>query len=242
MTAAYCRMVDPSCLPEIVSAGGAAKQRAQSVHDTLVRFFEVTGARVVNRYSAMASNASKPFQAQLIRAAGLAVPETLITNDPQAVCAFAEGHKELIFKSTSGTRSIVRILEPSDLERLHRIRWCPTQFQERVPGDDIRVHVVGARVFATAIRSAATDYRYAARDGIECELVPTTLPSEVEERCLQLADRLGLPFAGIDLRVTPEGKTYCFEVNPSPGYTYYEDATGQPISLALAEFLASAPR
>ena len=47
-----------------------------------------------------------------------------------------------------------------------------------------------------------------------------------------------LDFAGIDLRITPDGETYCFEVNPSPAYSAFEEATGQPISLALARYLA----
>jgi hypothetical protein len=30
----------------------------------------------------------------------------------------------------------------------------------------------------------------------------------------------------------------CFEVNPSPGFSYYEGHTGQPISAAIARYLA----
>jgi hypothetical protein len=30
---------------------------------------------------------------------------------------------------------------------------------------------------------------------------------------------------------------YCFEVNPSPGFSYYEANAGQPISTAVAEYL-----
>jgi hypothetical protein len=31
-----------------------------------------------------------------------------------------------------------------------------------------------------------------------------------------MADGLGLAFAGIDLKLTPDGEVYCFEVNPCP--------------------------
>ena len=51
---------------------------------------------------------------------------------------------------------------------------------------------------------------------------------------------LGLELSGIDLRITPDGRTYCFEVNPSPGFSYYELNTGQPIARAIADHLASA--
>ena len=44
-------------------------------------------------------------------------------------------------------------------------------------------------------------------------------------------------FTGIDLKETPDGEYYCFEVNPSPGFLFYEQGTGQPISKALADLL-----
>jgi hypothetical protein len=31
---------------------------------------------------------------------------------------------------------------------------------------------------------------------------------------------------------------FCFEVNPSPGYSYFEANTGQPIARAVARYLA----
>ena len=44
--------------------------------------------------------------------------------------------------------------------------------------------------------------------------------------------------AGIDLRIDGHSAV-CFEVNASPGYSYYEESTGQPISRSLAAHLAS---
>jgi hypothetical protein len=42
------------------------------------------------------------------------------------------------------------------------------------------------------------------------------------------------------LKVTPDDEVYCFEVNPSPAFSYYEGNTGQPISRAVARHLAGA--
>ena len=64
------------------------------------------------------------------------------------------------------------------------------------------------------------------------------LPDELAERCLRLAQALGLAFAGIDLKLTPDKQAYCFEVNPSPAFSYYEAHTGQPIAQAVACYLA----
>jgi glutathione synthase/RimK-type ligase-like ATP-grasp enzyme len=49
-----------------------------------------------------------------------------------------------------------------------------------------------------------------------------------------------LPFAGIDLRRRGgDGAWVCFEVNPSPGFSFYESRTGQPIARAVARYLAA---
>lgn len=238
---AYLRPMDESALPEVADdpPGSPRRRRLRAWHDALMTWSEVTPARIVNRVSAMGSNASKPFQAQTIMACGFLTPETLVSNDPVEVQRFHAGHGRVVFKSMSGVRSIVRELDDDDLGRLDAVRWCPVQFQAFVPGENVRVHVVGERVFATRIRSDATDYRYAAQQvGESAILEATTLDPAVERRCVELARRLDLPFAGIDLKFTPEGEAYCFEVNPSPGYSYYEANTGQPISLAVAEYLA----
>jgi hypothetical protein len=39
--------------------------------------------------------------------------------------------------------------------------------------------------------------------------------------------------AGIDLRWIPYGEWYCFEVNPSPAFNFYQYHTGQPIVTAV---------
>ena len=120
-------------------------------------------------------------------------------------------------------------------ERLERIRWCPTQFQAFVPGTNVRVHVVGEHVFATAVDSAATDYRYAAQQvGTHAKLREVELSSELASRCVFLTRALGLVFAGIDLKITPDDRVVCFEVNPSPAYSYYESHSGQAISSGVA--------
>ncbi len=241
-TAVYPRMMDDRFLPELSSEPSESSLRnyCRSLHDTLMRWMEISPALVVNRCAPMASNSSKPYQAQLIRKQGFLVPESLITTDPELVRDFRAWHGRVIYKSISAVRSIVQELSDEDEERLERIRWCPTQFQAFVGGTNLRVHTIGDEAFATAVRSEATDYRYAARQmGESAELREVVLSAELTERCLRLSRSLGLEFAGIDLKVTPDDEIYCFEVNPCPAFSYYEASTGQPISAAVARRLAS---
>jgi hypothetical protein len=241
--AAYVRPHDSTRLPALrgQTPSSARWRHAVEVDQVLNAWSDRTSAYVLNRPEAAAGNASKPYQLRAVAAAGFAVPPTLVTNDPDRVEAFLREHGEVIVKSTSGVRSRVRRVGPADAARLADVTACPTQFQRRVPGTDVRVHVVGAEVFAVEVDSDADDYRYARalghRDPV---LTAIDLPADVSARCLGLAKRLGLPVAGIDLRRTPDGEWYCFEVNPSPGFTYYESKTGQPIAAAIAGLLAAA--
>jgi glutathione synthase/RimK-type ligase-like ATP-grasp enzyme len=193
---------------------------------------------VVNRCAGALSNNSKAYQALLVRECGLLIPPTLVTNDPAAARRFyADYNGEVIYKSVSGIRSIVRRLQPEQLERLSLLSHGPAQFQAFIPGENVRVHTVGGEIFATRVCSDAVDYRYARQEGREVRMESVRLPPEVAESCLAVARRLDLALTGIDLKRTPDGEYYCFEANPSPGFLYYEQHTGQPISLALAELL-----
>jgi len=184
----------------------------------------------------------KPYQAVQIRAAGFDVPDTLLTTDPDAAQEFWDRHGSVIYKSISGVRSIVSRLTSEHLSRLDDVRSCPTQFQECIPGQDYRVHVVGDDIFACEVRSDADDYRFAERQGVSAQVHSTALPDDVGERCQRLAAAMHLHLAGVDLRRTPDGRWYCFEVNPSPAFSYYQEHTGQPIDQAIAGLLTRAAR
>jgi hypothetical protein len=232
----YVRAYDTRALLD-ADADAALRKHALNLESTVQAFLDVTPARLVNPAAAMASNSSKPYQAALIARHGFLTPSTLVTTDPAAVVAFRDRHDAVIYKSVSGVRSIVSRLSDEHLDRLDDIAWCPTQFQAHVPGRDYRVHVVGERLFTCKIATEADDYRYAHRQDLAVSITEGRLPEDVAERCRRLAADLGLALAGVDLRRTPQGEWCCFEVNPSPAFTYYEDLTGLPIADAVADLL-----
>jgi len=237
--AVYLRPHDSSELHQVASAGQDSEvwQHALAVQDVLTSWAELTPALVVNRPTAMAANGSKPYQASWIEALGFRIPDTMITTDPGAALEFWRHHDKVIYKSLSGIRSIVSHLTAEHMRRFEDIASCPTQFQQYVPGTEYRVHVVGEEVFACRIVSEADDYRYS---GEQVDMQPCDLPDDITALCRTLAASMNLLVAGVDLRCTPEGIWFCFEVNPSPGFTYFQEMTGQPIADAIAHLLASA--
>jgi glutathione synthase/RimK-type ligase-like ATP-grasp enzyme len=184
----------------------------------------------------MAVNNSKPYQLSLIEGFGFDVPDTLVTTDPDEALRFRRRHGSVIYKSVSGVRSIVSQLRDDQIERLGDVANGPTQFQQYVSGQDVRVHVIGEEIFATLVRSDADDYRYSPQGMLA--LAATEIPPAIADRCLAMARGMELHVAGIDLRHTYDGRWICFEANPSPAFTFYERATGQPIADAIASLLS----
>lgn len=234
----YVRIMDPHRTPEARADTPDRRDRSAALHAMLLAWVDGANCRVANPTGAMATNGSKPYQAQLIGEAGFRSPVTLITNDVQEVLLFEREHGDLVYKSISSVRSIVRPFDTAARDRLRLLRHLPVQFQRRERGTDVRVHVIGEVVLAAQATTEAVDYRYAAREGEDLTLERTQLPEDIATRCRDLARRLGLPFCGIDLMRCTDGTWVCFEVNPSPGYSWYEQQADLPISDALVGWLA----
>lgn len=205
-----------------------ARRRATLVHQLVSDWAEHGEATIVNRPSAEATNHSKLLQAAHACACGFATPDSIVTNDPAELLAFHARHGEVVTKSLSSVRSVVRAFSPAELAG-KRDGIGPAFVQQRIHGRAVRVHVVGKRTFACAIASDGIDYRYA-----PSTIEPLALPRDVAARCVALTRRLGLLLSGIDLIHTPAGEWHCLEANPNPGFSAFDPGQTREIAHALA--------
>ncbi len=121
-------------------------------------------AVVVNRPRAGRSNGSKPLQMRELHRLGMMVPEWVTTNSIDVALRFAEVMPNgCVVKSVSGIRSHVRDLDDQMFQRLSEAT-SPVVIQRKIPGIDIRVHVVGDSVYGCSISGAGLDYRFESRD------------------------------------------------------------------------------
>jgi glutathione synthase/RimK-type ligase-like ATP-grasp enzyme len=243
VTAVYAR---PYEFEQIKETAGLDPQSPEFRHafalqTAVTLWLDLTPALVLNRPREMSLNFSKPYQASIIARSGFAIPDTLLTTDPAAVGRFREKHGSIIYKSVSAARTQVSQLTSADEQRLASVTWCPTQFQQRITGTELRVHVIKDELFACEIVSEADDYRYGALSGHSLDIRPYDLPQECANRCRAVCAAMNFIIGGIDLR-SQNGTWYCFEVNPSPGFMYYQKSTGQPIDEAIARLLMEASR
>lgn len=186
----------------------------------------------------------KPRQLAHAEPAGLAIPPTLITNDPQQVASFAAQQRHgIITKALYARTPRTPDGDPSGV--LHTTSVSPDRFRDPTISatahlfqatqpkvHDVRVTVVGRTLFAAEIHSdGALDWR---RDHRRLRYHSCEVPDNIASGVLALMDRLGLIFSAIDFVVNPDGSWVLLEVNPNGQWAWIERATGQPISRALA--------
>ncbi len=191
----------------------------------------------------------KPFQLRVAQEVGLEIPQTLITNCPTEVLAFANqrGVGRTVFKAFSGTERHwreTRILRDDALAVLDSVRYAPVIFQEYIEAQaDLRITVIGEDVFAAAIYSQDTAYQFDFRMDIgRARVEAAELPANVRQPLLALMRKLGLVYGAIDMRRTPDGRHVFLEINPAGQWLFIEDRTGQPATAALARLLQSHDR
>jgi glutathione synthase/RimK-type ligase-like ATP-grasp enzyme len=202
------------------------------------------GCPWVNPREADAAAHHKPYQWSVAGRVGLTLARTLVTTRPEAARAFIDevGVGRTVYKAFLATTEEwreTRLVERQELDHLDAVRLAPVIFQEYVPGVDLRVTVVGDRVFAAEVDARHTEYPVDMRMALGTAVVrPAELPPEVSSRLLALQRRLGLVYGAIDLRRTDDGRYVFLEVNPAGQWKFVEDRTGLPISQAVADHLA----
>lgn len=186
----------------------------------------------------------KPYQWTVAQQVGLRVPRTLVTTQADAARRFIEdvGLGKVVFKAFLASIEEwreTRLVEPDDLARLDLLRFAPVIFQEYIPGVDLRVTIIGEKVFAAEIDARHTSYPVDMRMVIgEGAVRAVELPAQLTRQLLALQKRLGLVYGAVDLRQTDAGEYYFLEVNPAGQWLFCEERAGLPITQAHAELLA----
>jgi ATP-grasp ribosomal peptide maturase len=196
----------------------------------------------------------KSLQLKLAAEAGLKVPRSLMTNDPDSVADFFdECQGRVVYKTLSGgalagegampLSVYTSVVERDHLRLTGALSATPCLFQEYVQKQaELRLTVIGDEVFPVQIESqhapeSAVDWR---RGYAHLRYRVYRLPQETRERCLRLTRRLGLAFAAMDFVITPENEHVFLEVNPGGQWLWLESETGLPMTQAMADLLSGA--
>ena len=235
---------DPSLEPE------EQEFARQEIQAALMGILRLTDALWVNHPDAIRIAETKLVQLRLARRLGFAIPPTLITNRPDEVLEFHRNHggdvvckvmTQGLLGQTEAKGVYTNRINEGHLSHVGAVRAAPVMLQGRIEKlFDVRVTVIGRKLFATAIDSqvqaeSRTDWRRGKVETIKHR--PLRLPSEVAARCRKLVRELGLVYGAIDLIATPDGGWTFLEINPSGQFAWIESMTGQPLMAALVDVL-----
>ncbi len=189
---------------------------------------------------------------QLIKAGreGFELPPTLVTTDPDEFLDFYREYDGNIITKVLDQRCAhhrgdefdryTEPVSPADVAYADSMRLCPIIVQSYVSkAVELRITVVGAKVFAAEIESQKTNHTRHDWRQFDPNMSYRIhhLPDAVNARCVRLVQRLGLAYGAIDMILTPDERYVFLEMNPDGQYLWIEDLTGLAISDSICEFL-----
>jgi hypothetical protein len=194
----------------------------------------------------------KELQYKVASQAGLEVPRTLFSNDPDQVLSFRAEVGEVVAKMQAkvtvhrqGEQQAVftTLLGDDDWAALDGLTASPMTFQEKLEKErELRVTVVGRKVFAAAIDSGgseagAIDYRL--DDSLSYGWEPWELPEEIAEKLRIVVKAFGLNYSAADFIYTPDGRYVFLEINAAGEWNWLARDLALPIGEAIADVLVS---
>jgi len=234
----YCRQWDD------LLAGGSMSdvQDAVELRETessLGSLFRGLDCFWVNSIEALNNSRYRIHQLQKIRTQGVRVPEIIVSNDFRRVQAFFSMTEEkLLYRPSGWNHSSWNLAQIDDIGRhISDLPGTPVEYQENIPGDEVRAYVIGDSVFAGVVESVESEYA----PGIGGDHIRAIeLPAEAKRVCIRAAATLDLLFCSIDMRITPEGDFAVVDVDANPMFLHFEQSTRLPISDRLVELLIAA--
>ncbi|MDQ0214938.1 glutathione synthase/RimK-type ligase-like ATP-grasp enzyme [Oikeobacillus pervagus] len=193
---------------------------------------------------------NKIYQLQLAKEVGFCIPNSLISNQYNILVNFYEKNdnnciikpiKSGYMLNDKGSKAIFTTkVEENIFNNPVRVESFPLYLQRNIPKKfDIRVTVIGERVFAAEIHSQINeDSSIDWRRGLKpLEHYEHILPIEIKRKCIELTHKLKLNYSAIDLIYTGEDEYIFLEINPNGQWAWIEKRLHFPLSREIVNLL-----
>ncbi len=211
----------------------------------VLRQFEMMGSYPLNESVAITRSRDKLRSLQILARAGVGLPLTGFAHSTKNTKDLINlvGGAPLVVKLLEGThgKGIVlaetRKAAETIIEAFRQLNanFLVQEFIKEAGGSDIRAFVVGGRVVAAMMRTAAEgEFRSNLHRGGSSSLIKLT--PEERSTAVRSARKMGLNVAGVDILRSNHGPVV-MEVNSSPGLEGIETATGKDVAGMIIEFM-----
>ena len=192
--------------------------------------------RCINPYSASRFINNKSVQLLLAKSSGMHVPETLMSNSPDAVKTFLRqrGGRNIckaffphIWQKGSGGIAVTETFElnADQLPADEVLTYAPAIYQQMVVKNfDVRMVLLGTTVYSYSLHNpkAAIDWRQDCGQGlVEVRIIET--PPEVEKAVLTFAKKAGICFGSLDFAIDADGRWWFLEINEEGQFLWLDE-------------------
>ena len=212
---------------------------------SVVRQFEIIGTYCLNGSLGITRSRDKLRSLQTLARKGIKIPSTGSTHSTNDVGGLIDtvGGAPLVIKLLEGTQGLGVVLARSRKAAESVIQAFSglesdilvQDFIDEAKGSDLRVFVVGGRVVAAMMRTAAKgDFRSNVYRGGSAKKVRIT--KEEEKMAVRSARELKLSVAGVDIIRSKKGPMI-LEVNSSPGLEGIETASEINVAEQIIKYI-----
>lgn len=213
----------------------------------IIRHLEKLGVNVINTVNSIEISKDKLASMQVLASNNIPIPQTMLAKFPVKVDMLSTYFKyPIIVKTLSGTQGkgvflcetksrlgdLMDLLENSIDPKTNLV------FQEFISssrGRDIRVIVIGGRPIGAILRKAKGK-KYKANYSAGGKVEKFDLNPEIEWLAAESAKLMDLDIAGVDILFDGDHYKIC-EVNSSPGFKGFEEATGIDVPTEIFNYL-----
>lgn len=232
---------------------GTVRYVASQASATLAALWQaIPEERWVNTFDRIHRAEVKPLQLVHAARAGLAIPDTLVTNDPLQARRFRSAQPDGLCAIKA-----LRLESASDADG-YRVPWTtvwaddaaatdtaiaisPTIYQSYVEKVvELRCVVIGDEIYCAEMDTQGRELTRI--DSRLDSTVPTRvhhLPPEVQAAVLRLVASFGIRFASMDLILDPSGRYVFLDLNPGGQWLWIEELTGLPLTDAMTRLLTA---
>lgn len=230
---------------------GTVRYVATQATATLTALWQaIPEERWVGSFERMQRADIKPLQLVHAARAGLAIPDTLVTNDPVQARRFRAAQPDGLCAVKA-----LRMEAATDADG-YRVPWTavwaddgaasdtsiamsPTIYQgyvEKVV--ELRCVVIGDEIYAAEMDTQSREMtRIDSRLDSTVPTRPHQLPPDVQAAVFRLVESFGIRFASMDLVLEPSGRYVFLDLNPGGQWLWIEELTGLPLTDAMTRLL-----
>lgn len=239
----FLRSLHCSELMEKIEASGQtnhvgimALREKDSMLGSLLRWLVGQNRAILNPLESLLCHYYKLDTIERLQQAGVPVPATMATNDPEAVQKFVKNHTDIVCKPLAGGAIAIGMSAGDISEQFYALlRIAPAMLQARIYGYDVRAYVLNNQVISAA--STLTEHVDFRTDNQRFQ--PTALTQDEAQGVIQAARLMSLSFAAIDFKRTSDGHYFILDVNPAPLFTGFEQITGLEVAGPIAKHLVA---